>query len=254
MTGERRPAATPPDAALAGPSGREGPHAFVDALDHLELEDADRHHLERVLRLRVGDPLTVSDGAGRWRACRFGPVLDPVGPIVTVPAPAPPITVAFALTKGEKPELAVQKLTEVGVDRIVPFIAERSVVRWDADRAARNVERLRRIAREASMQCRRVWLPQVDDVVTFAEAASLPGAALAERDGAPPSLDHPTVLVGPEGGWSEAERTQDRPTIALGSLVLRAETAAVVAGAVLGALRAQLVAPLPSGSPRSVIA
>ena len=115
------------------------------------------------------------------------------------PRPDPPITIAFALVKGERPELAVQKLTELGVDRIVPFVAERSVVRWDAAKADRQAARLRAIAREAAMQCRRRWLPEVAELATFAEAAALPGAALADRDGEPPTLARPVVLVGPGG-------------------------------------------------------
>ncbi len=83
------------------------------------------------------------------------------------PPPAPTITVAFALVKGERPELVVQKLTELGVDRIVPFLAERSVVRWEPDKAERNATRLRRVAVEAAMQCRRTWLPEVAALATF---------------------------------------------------------------------------------------
>jgi len=135
----------------------------------------------------------------------------------------------------------VQKLTELGVDRIVPFAAARSVARWDGDRAERHVARLRKVAREAAMQCRRAHLPVVDDVVDFATAAAIPGACLADAGGAPPSLDRAVVLVGPEGGWSDEERSAGLPTVGLGAHVLRAETAALTAGALLGALRAGLV-------------
>ena len=77
-------------------------------------------------------------------------------------ASEPGLTVAFAPTKGERPEWVVQKLTELGVDRIVPLISERSVVRWAGERGAGAVERLRRVAREAAAQSRRVWLPDVE--------------------------------------------------------------------------------------------
>ena len=214
---------------------------FVDDLDTPVLDAGDRHHLERVLRVRPGEELTVSDGAGSWRTCRFGPTLEPVGAIDLEPRPAPQVVVCFALVKGERPEWAVQKLTEVGVDRIVPFVASRSVVRWDGDKAARNAERLRRVAREAAMQSRRVWLPEVADVATFAEIAALPGVALAEREGEPPSLDHPVVAVGPEGGWAPEELAAGLPRVALGPQVLRAETAAVVAGSLLLAVRSGVV-------------
>jgi len=219
------------------------PHVFVADVAAPVLDDEDRHHLERVLRTRVGEEVTVADGRGGWRRCAFtaGGGLEPVGEVEQRPAPMPAITVAFALTKGEKPETAVQKLTELGVDRIVPFAAARSVARWDGDRAERHVARLRKVAREAAMQSRRAQLPIVDDVVDFAAAAAIPGACLADAGGAPPSLDRPVVLVGPEGGWSDEERAAGLPTVGLGPFVLRAETAALTAGALLGALRAGFV-------------
>lgn len=221
------------------------PWVFVDDIQAPELADHDRHHLERVLRVRTGDPVVVSDGAGRWREGTLGAsgAVDPTGDIASIERPAPPITIAFALTKGERPELAVQKLTEVGADRIVPFTASRSVVRWNAARAATNIDRLRRVGREAAMQCRRAWLPEVDDVAEFATAAALPGAVLADGGGTQPSLTNPTVLVGPEGGWTDEERACGLASVALGPHVLRAETAAITAGALLAALRARLVRP-----------
>lgn len=212
-------------------------HVFVDDLDRLALDPDDRHHLERVLRLRAGDPLTVGDGQGGWRPATFGPEVVPAGDIVRDPAPEPALTVAFALLKGERPELVVQKLTELGVDRIVPMAAERCVVRWEGDRARRHVARLRRVAREAAMQCRRTWLPEVTDVQPFATVASWPGAALAEAGGQPLDLRHPVVLVGPEGGWAPPERAAGLPTVSLGRLVLRSETAAIAAATLLVAQR-----------------
>lgn len=227
---------------MGGPAGRPGPLAFVADVERPVLDGGDRHHLATVLRLRPGDPLTVADGAGRWRPCRFGPDLDPRGEVEVEARRVPPVTVAFAPVKGDRPEWVVQKLTELGVDRIVPFAAARSVVRWEGERAQRQVARLRRVAREAAMQSHRAWLPEVAPVATFAEVAAMPGAALAERAGGPPSLGRPVVLVGPEGGWSEEERAAGPPGMALGDLVLRAETAAVAAGALLCGLRAGLVA------------
>jgi 16S rRNA (uracil1498-N3)-methyltransferase len=219
------------------------PHVFVADLGAPTLEDDDRHHLERVLRVRVGEEVTASDGRGGWRVCAFGPggLLDPIGEVEQRPAPSPAITVAFALTKGEKPETAVQKLTELGVDRIIPFAAARSVARWDGDRGERHVARLRKVAREAAMQSRRAHLPAVDEVATFSTVATLAGACLADAGGAPPTLANPVILVGPEGGWSDDERGAGLPTVGLGDQVLRAETAALVAGSLLGALRSGLV-------------
>jgi 16S rRNA (uracil1498-N3)-methyltransferase len=236
-------------AAGGGPDGRHGPHAFVVDLDRPVLSADDRHHLERVVRLRAGDALTVSDGDGRWRAARFGPDLEVTGAISFEPEPVAPITIAFAPVKGDRPEWVVQKLTELGIDEIVPFWAERSVVRWDTERGARQAERLRRVAREAAMQSRRCRVPTVGEPVGFAEVAARPGATLAERDGPPPARlsgepgTGPVVLIGPEGGWSNAERAAVAGRVGFGALVLRAETAAVAAASVLTALRYGVVRP-----------
>jgi 16S rRNA (uracil1498-N3)-methyltransferase len=218
-------------------------HVFVGDLDGPELAPGDLHHLERVLRLRPGEPVTASDGRGSWRPFVWAAdgALAPDGDVVVEARPAPEVTVAFALTKGERPELVTQKLTEAGVDRIVPFVAGRSVVRWDAERASRNVERLRIVAREAAMQSRRAWLPEVAELASFTEAAAQPGAALAEVGGGGPTLDRPTVLVGPEGGWTDEERACGLPVVGLGPNVCRAETAAIAAGVLLAALRSGLV-------------
>jgi 16S rRNA (uracil1498-N3)-methyltransferase len=218
-------------------------HVFVDDLDAPSLGDDDRHHLERVLRLRAGEVVTASDGAGRWRQCRYAGDLEAVGEIVAEERPSPSITVAVALTKGERLDWAVQKLTEVGVDVIIPFTADRSVVRWDGERAGHHVERLRRIARQAAMQSRRAVLPAVEDLHTFADATAIGGAVLAEPGGDPPALERPAVLVGPEGGWSENELAAPLLRVGLGPTVLRTETAAVAAGTLLCALRAGILAP-----------
>jgi len=217
-------------------------HVFVADLEAPELAPDDRHHLERVLRLRPGDELTVADGAGRWRRCRFGPALEADGDVEVEVPPAPAITLAFALTKGERPEWTVQKLTEVGVDRIVPFVSARSIVRWDEAKAERNAERLRRVAREAAMQSRRAFLPVVEDVAEFADVVTRTGAALAAPDGRPPDLARACLLVGPEGGWTDEELALAPVRVALGPTVLRAETAAVAGAVLLAGLRAGLVA------------
>ncbi len=228
------------------PGGGDGPHVFVDDLERPELRDEDRHHLTRSLRLRSGDSFTASDGAGSWRICRLGSGPEgedePAGEVVFVEAPQPPITIGFALIKGGRPELVVQKLTELGVDAIVPFTAEHSVVRWDADRATRHTERLRRVAREAAMQSRQVHLPEIGEPTDFAILAAYPGAIRADITGNPPSLDHPTVLIGPEGGWSNTERHQ-LGAIRISSSVLRSETAAITTAGLLTALRDGLAGP-----------
>lgn len=227
---------------------RAAAHVFVTDLDHPAIGDDDRHHLERVLRLRAGETVTASDGRGGLRVCRYaaGGALVPEGD-VTVEAPrAPSIGVGFALVKSEKPEWIVQKLTELGVDRILPFTAARSVVQWDEAKAARNLTRLRRVAVEAAMQSRQRWVPVVEAVRPFSTVAAGEGVALADGDAsaAAPSLDRPTILVGPEGGWSDEERAAgiDR-FVRFGPSVLRAETAAIAAGVLLAGLRESVIQP-----------
>lgn len=185
----------------------------------------------------------MSDGAGGVRRCRFGPELEPVGEVERVARAAPPVTVAFAVVKGQRPEWAVQKLTEVGVDRIVPLVTARSVVRWPPGEAGGQVARLRRVAREAAMQSRRVWLPTVAGVTPFAALIGGAGVALAHPGAGPPALAHPLVLIGPEGGWDDAELAAAPALVGLGPSVLRTETAALVAGTLLCALRAGVVSP-----------
>ncbi len=166
----------------------------------------------------------------------------------------PALTVAFAPVKGERPEWVVQKLTELGIDRIVPLYSERSVVRWTGERGTATVERLRRVAREAAAQCRRVWLPEIADTVGFAELGALGGpgeVVLAQLSGERPTLAHHVVAVGPEGGWSSEELAAGLPTVGFGLSVLRAETAAVTAGALMASLRTGTVAAVEADVTRT---
>jgi 16S rRNA (uracil1498-N3)-methyltransferase len=232
---------------------------FVDDLREPRVDATDLHHLLDVRRLGPGDRVVAADGAGSWVPCRLvpGPVgddrshrrrtaaLEVDGPVESQPRPAPRVTVAFAPVKGDRPEWVVQKLTELGVDRIVLVRAARTVVRWEGDRAGRATDRLRRVTREAAAQSRRPWLPEVCGLVDLDGLASRFGpVALARPGGAPPSLDPPTIVVGPEGGWEESEMARFPRSVGLGPTVLRAETAAVVAGTFLCGLRARLVEPL----------
>jgi 16S rRNA (uracil1498-N3)-methyltransferase len=234
--------------------------AFVDDVTHARLSPDDIHHFGRVLRLRADEEVIVSDGAGHWARARWvggetgaletlsegtGPGGD--GSVQFEEPAAPALTVAFAPTKGERPEWVVQKLTELGMDRIVPLVSERSVVRWSGTRGQSAVARLLRVAQEAAAQCRRVWLPELSDVVTFDELGGLgePGqVVLAQLSGERPSLTHRVVAVGPEGGWSDAELASGLATVGFGLSVLRAETAAVTAGALMVSLRTGTVAPV----------
>ena len=204
-------------------------------------DDATAHHLRRVLRLRDGEVVTVTDGAGRWRPCRLS---GDRARGLTASRPRSirrprPVTIAVAPPKGERLEWLVQKCTEVGVDQLVLLVAERSVVRWDADRAARQLERLRRIAAEAAMQTP----PGV-----AAERHRVPcrrrrccrRAVAAEPGGRPLGPADTIVAIGPEGGWSPAELAAAADRVSLGDTVLRVETAAVVAATLLRATRTAL--------------
>ena len=229
---------------------------FAEDLGNLALSAEDTHHLERVLRLRAGEEVIVSDGLGHWLRTRWTQehslqlLDDGVGPggggdVQFDAAPTPALTVAFAPTKGERAEWAVEKLTELGIDRIVPLLSERSVVRWQGTRGATVVERLRRVAREAAAQCRRVWLPEVAELVEFGQLGGLaePGkVVLAQLSGDRLGTHQTVVAVGPEGGWSSDELGTGLPTVGFGLSVLRAETAAVTAGALMVSLRTGTVA------------
>jgi 16S rRNA (uracil1498-N3)-methyltransferase len=235
---------------------------FVDDPTRPVLADEDLHHLTRVLRLRPGEEVIAADGRGRWARAswRGAAELEPVrgeagvggdGAVQLEARPEPGLTVAFAPVKGERPEWVVQKLTELGIDRIVPLLSERSVVRWSGERGKATVERLRRVAREAAAQCRRVWLPDVSDTMHFDELHTLGGpdeVVLAQLSGDRPTVAQHVVAVGPEGGWSTQELGAGLPTVGFGLSVLRAETAAVTAGALLASLRTGTVAAAGEGA------
>jgi 16S rRNA (uracil1498-N3)-methyltransferase len=228
------------------------PLVFVDDLDAPVLDPGDDHHLRRVLRVPDGAEVTLANGNGGWRHATLGREITPQSTTFDEPIVSPVLTVAFAVVKGDRPELVVQKLTELGVDRIVPFVASRSVVRWDVDRAARNIERMRRVAREAAMQCRRARLPIIEELTDFDDVVARSGAALADMDGEQPTLAHPTLVVGPEGGWTADERARARARVSLATHVLRAETAAIAAASLLSGLRAGLVCAPPPAAPPQV--
>ncbi len=162
----------------------------------------------------------------------MGPTLEPDGAVQKEPPRTSSLTVCFALVKGAKPDLVVQKLTEVGIDVIVGFVADRSVVRWDDDKSAKALQRWTAVARESGMQSRRAWLPVIEPVGRF-ESVAERGGTRADMDGRKVAPSDQCVFVGPEGGWSDREREALPGSVSLGPHVLRAETAAIVAGALL---------------------
>jgi 16S rRNA (uracil1498-N3)-methyltransferase len=222
----------------------------------LAVDGNDFRYLCRVLRLRPGDALTVFDGQGRDSDARVLRVEEhTVWLEMATPRAAPPagvgITLCVALLKGERMDLVVQKATELGASRIVPMVTARSVVKLAGDRAQARTARWQKIAREASRQSGRSDAPEIAPVTSFDLAlASISTAAFRVLfyEGArqrslrahlpshgPPEV---AVVVGPEGGFTEAEiqaaESAGFVSTGLGPRVLRAETAALAALAVLG--------------------
>jgi 16S rRNA (uracil1498-N3)-methyltransferase len=209
---------------------RSAGHVLLADVDTPVADAPTTHHLARVLRLRDGAVVTVTDGAGRWRTCRWGGGLQPDGEVIAEPRPAD-VTVAVAPPKGDRLDWLVQKVTEVGVTRVVLLVGERSVLRWDPERADRQLDRLRRIAAEAAMQSRRVWLPELCG--PFPAADVLASTAVAEPGGRPIGAGDRSIAIGPEGGWSPSELALATDRVSLGATVLRVETAAVVAATLM---------------------
>lgn len=244
---------------------------FVESLDEPAVGPEDSHHLLEVLRLRDGEAVVAADGRGHWRTCTLARTAAAAGggrsrraSAVLVPAPGEARTeaeapvrlgIGFAMTKGERSEWTVQKLTELGIDEIWPFFARRSVVRLGGDDLQRRGDRLRRIAREAAAQSRRPRLPVVHDPVTFTEAAAglspLGAVALAEPGSPNPGTGLTSILVGPEGGWAPEELAALEHHVGLGDGILRSETAAVLAAGILTAVRSGCLAWAATPAPRA---
>lgn len=212
------------------------------------------HHLARVLRLGVGASLQLFDGQGhRWPATirELGTerAVLALGPPEEAP-PAPELTLAQGLAKGDKLELVVQKATELGVSRVVPLALARSVVKLTPEKGEERAGRWRKIAEEAARQCGRADVPAVESPVTlpsFLAAAQFRGEAVALlHEGETTRLSvwaraqagRPlAIVVGPEGGLAPQELAlavaAGAAVVGLGPRVLRTETAGLAALAVL---------------------
>ena len=228
-----------------------GPVTGAAVGDRVVVEGDEARHAVVVRRIRVGEEVLLVDGSGCAATCAVtgtskSTLVAAVLAVVVTPAPLPSVTVVQAIPKGDRGELAVEVLTEIGVDRIVPWAAARSVGVWRGERAAKSLARWRSAAREAGKQSRRSWLPEVTPMATSAEVAVLlEGADLAvvlhEAASAPMSglpldgIDSIVVVVGPEGGISEEELTGfgAAHVVRMGESVLRTSTAGVAAVAAL---------------------
>jgi 16S rRNA (uracil1498-N3)-methyltransferase len=224
-----------------------GPLVYVEDVTEPAISSEDRHHLERVLRLRAGARLVVCDGRGSWREATLSGVIDAASEVFYENRPDPPIRLSVALPKGERADWLIQKVTEIGVDMIAVVEARHSVLRW-GDRAARHLERLTRIMRSASAQSRRAWLPDLFGPIDYEGAISPVGSVVAHPGGGPIAPTVRNVVIGPEGGWHPDELSAAPATLGLGPQVLRVETAALVTSTLLVALRSRLVLPPTFGS------
>lgn len=229
---------------------------FVDSLDggRAVALGARAHHLARVVRMKAGETVEVSDGAQAWTA-----VAESINPrevvfttvdLLPAPSPAPRLELHLALIKLPRFEWAVEKATELGVATIVPVAAEYSdggLIKGAPNR----LERWARIAEEAAQQSRRLAAPAVEAPATLAEALRRPAELRcfidfageeprAERLKGLNPLSTAAIFVGPEGGWSDDESALARGAgammLSLGSGVLRSETAALAALSILGNL------------------
>jgi 16S rRNA (uracil1498-N3)-methyltransferase len=223
------------------------------------LDGAEGRHATTVRRLGPGEHVDLTDGAGTMASCVITAARPGVLDLKVLerayePVPVPRLTVVQALPKGDRGELAVETMTEVGVDVVVPWAAERCVVRWRGDKAAKGAARWRSTAVAAAKQSRRSWFPEIAEPASTAVVASRVAALVSEGTGLAVLLDPDAgqalpalaaarglteivLLVGPEGGISPAETAVLAAAGAvgarLGPTVLRASSAGAIAAALV---------------------
>ncbi|MFI5977051.1 16S rRNA (uracil(1498)-N(3))-methyltransferase [Streptomyces sp. NPDC051452] len=234
------------------------PVFVVDQLDRIAaefvLDGPEGRHAVSVKRLRPGEDVVLTDGRGRWAegvvkaAEGKDRLVVDLAPVHEEPAATPRITVVQALPKGDRGELAVETMTEVGVDAVVPWQASRCITQWKGERGLKALGKWRATAREAGKQSRRVRFPEVADAATTKQVAALLAgadfAAVLHESGDArlataelPAQGEIVLVVGPEGGVSPEElalfaQAGARPYV-LGPTVLRTSTAGTAAAALL---------------------
>jgi len=235
---------------------------FVDSIHsgHAHIAGEDAHHLTRVLRVQAGQKFEISDNQNVYLAEIESARKDLVSFAILqrLPAPEPGLqtTLLISLIKFERFEWIVEKATELGVGRLIPVEAERSE-KGLARAVTKRLERWNRIAREASEQSRRARLPEIADSIPLPGALTIAAdhRYVLEERSAPPILrvlpaghkpqDRLAVLVGPEGGWTDRERESIAAArwqpVSLGGQILRTETAAIAALAILSAVWGVLI-------------
>jgi 16S rRNA (uracil1498-N3)-methyltransferase len=217
-------------------------------------------HAVAVSRIRVGETLSIGNGRGlvvTGAVVEAGARLSiEAADVILVPPPMPRLTLVQALAKGGRDELAIQAATELGVDAVIPWAAQRSIVRWDGPKALKGQQRWASIVREATKQSLRPWIPEVDDQLTTAQLARRAGSTrmLVLELSAPVGLSSIgltrvaagddgrdlMLVVGPEGGVAPAELdalvSAGARAVRLGEAVLRTSTAGPAAIAVLNGI------------------
>lgn len=227
--------------------------AALRGSDVVVLDGDEGRHAAVVRRIEPGETVELTDGAGQLARCvvvaasKQGLTCE-VRSRLEVPAPRPRVVVAQAIPKGDRGETAVETLTEVGADEILPWSAQRCMVRWTGERGDKALRRWRSTAREAGKQARRAWLPEVGDVVSTTALAARAGTAaravVLHEEATEPlgALDLPDdgdilLVVGPEGGVAPEEIDQLAAAGAvvarLGPTVLRTSTAGTVAAGIV---------------------
>lgn len=218
----------------------------------LTITGDEAHHAVVVRRLRVGERVMVVDGRGTVVTAtisdtgkrEFSLVVDQ---LAVQDEPSPSVTVVQAIPKGDRGELAVEVLTEIGVATIVPWAAARSVAVWKGERAEKSHARWTSTAREAAKQARRAWFPDVAPMATTAQVETIVSGsdltvvlheeARATFDSLPAVVGNVVLIVGPEGGLTEEEvgafERRGAVSVRLGAEVLRTSTAGVAAVAAL---------------------
>jgi 16S rRNA (uracil1498-N3)-methyltransferase len=238
-------------------AGSQPPVFFADpqdlARDLIVLAGPEGRHAADVRRLAAGERVDLTDGDGQVAECvvtraQRGQLELAVRQRTVQPAPDPALAVVQAIPKGDRGQLAVELMTEAGVDVIVPWAAERCVARWEGDRGDRAVARWRSTAREAAKQARRSRVPEVTAPAGLGEVAARAGRAarafiLDPQGGEPlsettlPRSGEMLVIVGPEGGITPGEATAltraGATAVRLGPTVLRTSSAGMAAAAIL---------------------
>jgi 16S rRNA (uracil1498-N3)-methyltransferase len=221
--------------------------------DRVSVTGPEARHAVTVSRIAVGESILVGNGAGlvvsgNVVSAAPGEFVVEVVTVDRTPANSPAVWLAQALAKGDRDEYAVQQATELGIDGVIPWAAQRSIVKWEGAKVRKGHDRWSAIVREASKQSMRSWIPEVGDLSSTSVLAALaadsrmlvlePTAATAITDLTPDDRDV-VLVVGPEGGIAPSELSRleaaGATLVRLGDTILRTSTAGPAAIAVLNA-------------------